>query len=83
MPNEINDALERHTAQLMALPNVVAVGVGEKDGRPVVLVGVTEKVPIEELAPEERVPETLEGHEVDVDVIGAPEIELPEEGGHG
>ena len=83
MPSEIDDVLQRHTASLMALPNVVSVGIGERDGRPTIVVGVTEMVPSAELAPEERIPEALEGHEVDVQELGAPVIELPEEGQHG
>jgi hypothetical protein len=83
MPSDIDDVLQRHAASLMALPNVVSVGVGERDGRPAIVVGVTEQVPSEELAPEERIPDELEGHEVDVQELGAPVIELPEEGLHG
>ncbi len=83
MPNEIDDVLQRHAAELLALPNVVTVGIGERDGQPTIVVGVTEMVSSAELAPEERVPETLEGHEVDVQELGTPVIELPEEGRHG
>jgi len=83
VPNEIDDVLQRHVASLMALPNVVSVGIGEQDGRPTIVVGVTEKVPSAELAPEELIPEMLEGHEVDVQELGAPVIELPEEGRYG
>lgn len=83
MPSEINDVLQQHAARLMALPNVVSVGIGEKDGRPAILVGVTEQVPVEEPASEERIPETIDGHPVDVQVIGVPHIESPEEGAYG
>jgi hypothetical protein len=76
MPSEIDAVLERHTPALLALPNVVGVGIGERDGRPVVVVGVTEKVPGEELAPDERIPERIDGYEVDVRVLGVPEIEV-------
>ena len=77
MPSEIDDVLQRHAASLLALPNVVSVGIGEREGRPAIVVGVTERVPSAELAPEERIPDTLEGHEVDVHELGAPEIEIP------
>jgi len=83
MPSEIDDVLQRHAASLMALPNVVSVGIGERDGRPTIVVGVSEQVPSADLAPEERVPQTLEGHEVDVQELGTPVIELPEEGHYG
>jgi hypothetical protein len=83
MPSEIDDVLQRHAASLMALPNVVSVGIGQRDDHPTIVVGVTEQVPSESLAPEERVPETLEGHEVDVQELGVPVIEPTEEGQHG
>jgi hypothetical protein len=83
MPSEMDEILRRHAESLMALPNVVSVGIGERHGHATIVVGVTEKVPSAELAPEERIPETLEGHEVDVQELGVPVIELPEEGRHG
>ena len=83
MPSEIDDVLRRHEASLMALPNVVSVGIGERGGRPAIVVGVTEQVPSDELAAGERIPDTLEGHEVDVQTLGAPVIEPTEEGRHG
>jgi hypothetical protein len=76
MPSEIDTLLERHSAALLELPNVVSVGIGERDGRPVIVVGVTEQVPSNELAPDERIPERIDGYEVDVLVLGAPEIEV-------
>jgi hypothetical protein len=60
----------RHEAELLTLPNVTGVGVGERDGQPVIKVFVTEKVPESELAPEERVPTSLDGYVVDVEAIG-------------
>jgi hypothetical protein len=76
MPSEIDALLERHADALLALPNVVSVGVGERDGRAVIVVGVTEQVPSDELAPDERIPERIDDYEVDVLVLGAPEIEV-------
>jgi hypothetical protein len=75
MPSEIDDVLERHAPDLLGLPNVVSVGIGERDGRATIVVGVTEIVPSAELEPDARVPDTLEGHEVDVQALGVPEIE--------
>ena len=83
MPNEIDDVLERHATELLALPNVVSVGIGEHAGQPAIVVGVTQRVPSEELEPGERIPDTIEGHEVDVQELGTPAIELPEEGRYG
>lgn len=66
----IAEAKARHEAELLALPNVTGVGIGERDGQPVIKVFVTEKVAESELAPEERVPASLEGYVVDVEAIG-------------
>jgi hypothetical protein len=66
----IAEAKTRHEADLLALPNVTAVGIGERAGKPVIKVFVTEKLPDSTLAPEERVPTSLDGYEVDVEAIG-------------
>jgi hypothetical protein len=66
----IAEAKARHEADLLSLPNVTGVGIGERAGKPVIKVFVTEKVPASELAPGERVPTSLEGYEVDVEAIG-------------
>ena len=75
MSSEIDKVMQRHTATLLEFPNVVSVGIGERDGSPVIVVGVAERVPSDELAPEERIPESLDGYPVDVRVLGVPEIE--------
>jgi hypothetical protein len=66
----IEDVRARHEDRLLGLPNVVGVGVGERGGEPVIKVFVAQKVPESALAEDERVPESLEGYEVDVEVIG-------------
>jgi hypothetical protein len=71
----IEDVMARHEARLLALPNVVGVGIGERDGRPVIKVFLKDSVPESALAPSERVPQSLEGFEVDVQVIGDVEAE--------
>jgi hypothetical protein len=68
--NAIAEVKSRHETELLSLPNVTAVGIGERDGKPVLKVFVTEKVPEDALAPEERVPASLDGVEVDVEPIG-------------
>ncbi|ADD29158.1 hypothetical protein [Meiothermus ruber] len=65
--------LERHTPGLMALPNVVGVGWGQEQGREVVVVLVSRKLPLEALQPHERVPSYLEGVPVRVREAGALE----------
>lgn len=71
----IAEVQARHEAELFALPNVRGVGIGERAGEPVIKVLVERKVPASTLAPEERVPESLEGFEVDVDEIGEVEAQ--------
>jgi hypothetical protein len=66
----IAEAKRRHETELLALPNVTGVAIGERAGKPVIKVLVTEKVPASELAPEQRVPPQLDGFEVDVEEIG-------------
>jgi hypothetical protein len=66
----INDVRTKYEEQLMNLPNVTGVGVGEKEGKEVIKVFVKQKVPEAALRPEEIVPQRLEGFEVDVEEIG-------------
>jgi len=73
--NAIAEVKARHEADLLALPNVTGVGIGERNGEPVIKVLVTEKLPETDLAPEERVPASLDGYEVDVEAIGFVEAQ--------
>ena len=66
----IKDVKMRHEETLMRLPNVTGVGIGEKGGKEVIKVFVTHKVPESSLQPDEIIPKSLEGHEVDVEDIG-------------
>ena len=66
----IQEVKAKYEDQLMRLPNVAGVGIGEKAGKPVISVLVTHKVPESALQPEEIVPKALEGAEVDVEEIG-------------
>ena len=60
----------KHEEQLMTLPNVSGVGIGERSGKPVIKVFVTHKVSESALSPQEVVPKTLDGWETDVEEIG-------------
>lgn len=60
----------KYEEELMRLPNVMGVGVGEKAGKSVIKVFVTHKIPESALQPHEGVPKTLEGWETDVEEIG-------------
>ncbi|MCI0338521.1 MAG: hypothetical protein L0226_13170 [Acidobacteria bacterium] len=68
----INRVKEKHETDLMNLPNVVGVGIGEKTGKPVIKVFVTHKVPESDLKPYEIVPKKLDQFETDVEEIGVP-----------
>ena len=67
---EIEDVRREHEDQLLRLPNVIGVGIGEKGRKQVIKVFVTRKVPESALQSHEIVPKTLEGHETDVEEIG-------------
>jgi hypothetical protein len=75
----IDEAKRRHEDELLELPNVAGVAIGERGGKPVIKVFVTEQVRESMLAPRERVPASLEGYEVDVEEIGVILAEATEE----
>jgi len=60
----------KYEEQLMRLPNVTGVGIGEKEGKQVIKVFVTHKVPESALQPQAIVPKSLEEYETDVEEIG-------------
>ena len=66
----INAVKMRYERQLMDLPNVIGVGIGEEEGKEVIKVFVKQKVPESALRPEEVVPKHLEGFETSVEEIG-------------
>ena len=61
---------EQYEKELMELPNVTGVGIGDKAGKKVIKVFVTHKVTESALQPQEVVPKTLERYETDVEEIG-------------
>ena len=72
----IQDVKARYEDALLKKANVVGVGIGLRmqHGRPVggpaLIVNVTHKVPSEELHPEDRIPDMLDGVRVWIEVIG-------------
>ena len=67
MPSRtIEEVQEKYQDQLMAIPGVVGVGIGESDGKPVIKVLVIKKSP--EL--EQKLPKTLEGYSVVIEETG-------------
>jgi len=63
----IERVLERHNGRLLSIPDVVGTAIGERDGRPCILVFVVKKTP--ELM--KKIPSTLEGFAVVVEETGA------------
>lgn len=66
----IESARQAAEADLMRLPNVVAVGIGEKVGREVITVFVARKVPEAQLRPDEVIPKAVQGYPVEVEKAG-------------
>jgi hypothetical protein len=66
----IEAAKAKYEDQLMRLPNVTGVGIGEKEGKAVIVVFVTRKVSLSTLQPQEVIPRRLEEYATDVQEIG-------------
>ena len=68
----ILEVKRRHEAELLRKPQVVAVGVGyrtrasQHTDEVCIVVSVTRKIPAAQLAPNERVPGSVEGIPIDV-----------------
>jgi len=68
----------RFEADLMRKPNVVGVGIGlrQQEGKPtsepVIVVSVTRKIPLSQLASGDVIPREMDGVPVDVQVVGYP-----------
>ncbi|MFC1539645.1 hypothetical protein ACFL6H_09485 [Candidatus Latescibacterota bacterium] len=54
----IQEVLKSHTNELMSYPNVVGTAISENEGKPCILIMVTQKT--QELV--EKIPEELEGY---------------------
>lgn len=63
----IEDAKDRHESALMKLPNVVGVGIGERDGNQVIEVLV--KTRTSDVEPS-LIPESIEGYPVNILEVG-------------
>ena len=62
----IEQALDRHHDRLMAVPGVTGLGIGDKDGRPAIIMMVRQLTPDLKA----RLPRVLEGHPVVVEQSG-------------
>ena len=74
---DIESIKAKHEDRLLQLANVTAVGIGERDGKQVIKVYVTRKLPESALRPKDIVPRALEGHETDVEEIGVVRAQTP------
>lgn len=74
---EIESIKAKYEDRLLQLPNVSAVGIGEKDGKQVIRVYVVQKLPPSALRPDDIVPRVLEGYETDVEEIGIVNAQTP------
>ncbi len=74
--DRITRAQDKHTEALLRLPNVVGTALGvkmindEPTGDLALVVLVRNKVPLDSLQPDERIPATLDGVLVDVQEVG-------------
>lgn len=62
----IEQVFNQHHDRLMSIPGVTGIGLGEKDGRPAIVILVIKLTP----SLRERLPETLDGHPVVVEESG-------------
>ena len=63
----IESVMRKYEAQLIRLPNVTGIGIGEKKGKEVIIVFVRRKVSEAVLQPSEIIPKALEGYETNVE----------------
>jgi hypothetical protein len=63
----IESVMRKYEVQLMRLPNVTGVGIGERKGKEVIIVFVRRKVSEAVLQPSEIIPKALEGYETNVE----------------
>jgi hypothetical protein len=66
----IESIKREYEQQLMQLPNVTGVGIGEKRGKPVIKVFVTHKVSESALQSHEIIPKNLGQYETCVEELG-------------
>ncbi|SFG58197.1 hypothetical protein SAMN05660649_02090 [Desulfotomaculum arcticum] len=60
----------KYEEELLQLPNVTGIGIGEKAGKKVIKILVTHKLPESALRPRDIIPKMLDGYKTDVYEIG-------------
>ena len=63
---EIEDVLKKYEATLLTLPHVTGVGIGEREGKGVIIIFLDKPLAGIALAVKGRFPMSLEGFDVDV-----------------
>jgi hypothetical protein len=63
-------AMRKAEQELMSKLNVTGVGIGKRNGEPVIKVFVTRKLPESELRAKDVVPKKIAGYPTDVEEIG-------------
>jgi hypothetical protein len=66
LPMNIEQVFDRHHDRLMAIPSVTGLGIGDKDGKPAIVIMVRQLTPDLKA----RLPRALEGHPVIVQQSG-------------
>lgn len=64
---EIGEVIRKHESDLLQLPNVVSIGIGERNGREVIIVFVKKKKKESELKKEHIIPKNLDGYKTVVE----------------
>ena len=66
----LEDAIRKAEPVLMTKANVVGVGSGERNGKPVIAVLVTRKMPMDGLRKDDVIPKSISGFPTDVVEVG-------------
>jgi hypothetical protein len=69
---DIESVKKKYEERLLRLPNVIGIGIGigERSGKQVIKVFVTQKLPVSDLEPNKIIPKILDEYEIDVEEIG-------------
>ncbi|MEO8417862.1 MAG: hypothetical protein ABI475_03970 [Methylophilaceae bacterium] len=66
----IESSRRKYEDQMLQLPNVTGIGIGQRAGKDVIKIFVTRKLPESALQPHEIIPKTLDEYQTDVEEIG-------------
>jgi hypothetical protein len=72
---KLEAAVRQAEETLMSKANVTGIGIGERDGKSVIKVFVTRKLPKSQLRAQDIVPAKVAGYPTDVEEIGVVSVE--------